>query len=151
MKPPAPPNPHAPIDMGYLLGTVGYSIRRAQLAVFQDIYRAFGDAGITLAQFSVLAVAADNPEITQSQLAAVLAVERPRIVPLIDALQARGLAQRLVCDQDRRNRRIVLTPEGRQLLRRLKRQFAQHEARLLKMLGQDKASLLASLHTLAQL
>ena len=70
-----------PVDMGYLEGTIGYTIRRAQLAVFQDIYREFGDTRITLTQFSVMAVAADNPEVTQAELAEVLAVERPRIVP----------------------------------------------------------------------
>ena len=109
-----------PVNMGYLESTVGYSIRRAQIAVFQDIYAAFDDKAITLTQFSVLAVVADNPEITQSELAAALAVERPRIVPLLNALEQRNLAQRVVCEDDKRNRRIVLTPQGRALLKDLK-------------------------------
>ena len=48
------------IDMRYLEGTIGYSIRRAQIAVFQNIYRAFGDQAVTLVQFSVMAVPADT-------------------------------------------------------------------------------------------
>ena len=72
--------------MRYLEGTIGYTIRRAQMAVFHDIYREFQDVGIgiTLTQFSVMAVAADNPEVTQTELAEVLAVERPRIVPILN-------------------------------------------------------------------
>jgi enoyl-CoA hydratase len=101
--------------MRYLEGTIGYTIRRAQMAVFQDIYREFQTVGIriTLTQFSVMAVAADNPEVTQAELAEVLAVERPRIVPILNQLERMGLARRLVCDIDRRNRRIVLTAEGK--------------------------------------
>jgi len=137
--------------MGYLEGTIGYTIRRAQLAVFQDIYREFGDTRITLTQFSVMAVAADNPEVTQAELAEVLAVERPRIVPILNALEARGLAKRLVCDIDRRNRRIVLTVEGLALLQDLKRRFAVHEARLDQMLGVSKPAMLLALQELGGL
>ncbi len=140
-----------PVDMGYLEGTIGYTIRRAQLAVFQDIYREFGDTRITLTQFSVMAVAADNPEVTQAELAEVLAVERPRIVPILNALEARGLAKRLVCDIDRRNRRIVLTVEGLALLQDLKRRFAVHEARLDQMLGVSKRAMLLALQELGGL
>ena len=132
--------------MRYLEGTIGYTIRRAQLAVFQDIYREFDDTGITLTQFSVMAVAADNPEVTQAELAEVLAVERPRIVPVLNALEARGLAKRRICDLDRRSRRIALTADGLNLLQELKRRFARHEARLEQLLGTGKGTLLSTLH-----
>ncbi len=131
--------------MGYLEATIGYTIRRAQLAVFEDIYREFGDLGITLTQFSVMAVAADNPQVTQAELAEVLAVERPRIVPIVNALEARGLAKRLICDLDRRNRRIVLTADGLNLLLDLKRRFARHQSRLERLLGAGKGALLSTL------
>ena len=88
-----------------------------------------------------MAVAADNPEVTQAELAEVLAVERPRIVPILNALEARGLAKRLVCDVDRHNRRIVLTVEGLALLQDLKCCFAVHEARLDQMLDISKRRL----------
>lgn len=147
-EPAQPPSGRsASVDMRYLEGTLGYTLRRAQMAVFQDIYRAFGEmgAGITLTQFSVMAVAADNPEITQTELAEVLAVERPRIVPILNQLEGRGLALRLVCEVDRRNRRIVLTEEGAGLLSELKRRFALHEMRVAQVLGADSSTLLHAL------
>lgn len=136
------------IDMSYLEGTVGYSIRRAQMAVFQSIYDAFDEKAVTLVQFSVMAVTADNPEITQAELAEVLAVERPRIVPLLNRLEELGLARRLVCKADKRNRRIVLTPKGHRTLAELKRRFAIHEQQLDALLGADKAQLLSMLYRL---
>ena len=98
-----------------------------------------------------MAVAADNPEVTQSEMAKVLAVERLRIVPVLTALEARGLANRLVCDIDSRNRRIVLTVEGLALLQDLKRRFALHEARLDQMLGVSKPAMLLALQELGGL
>jgi DNA-binding MarR family transcriptional regulator len=139
------------IDMRYLLGTVGYSIRRAQMAVFQDIYASFGDKAVTLVQFSVMAVAADNPGITQWELAEVLAVERPRMVPVLNQLEALGLAERKVCEHDRRIRRITLTAKGRHLLKELKQRFAAHEERLARKLGGQPSSLLDTLHRLGDL
>lgn len=133
---------HVPgtLDLSWLEGTIGYSIRRAQLAVFRDIYRAFDDAAITLAQFSILAVAADNPGVNQADLALALGVERPRIVPLIDALAARGLAVRVSPPSDGRRRQIYLTPEGEALLAVLKRRFAKHQRHLVDLLGVDEAA-----------
>ena len=100
---------------------------------------------------SVMAVAADNPEVTQAELAEVLAVERPRIVPILNALEARGLAKRLVCDVDRHNRRIVLTVEGLAPLQDLKCCFAVHEARLDQMLDVSKRAMLLALQELGGL
>ena len=136
--------------MSYLEGTIGYSIRRAQMTVFHSIYEAFDDRQVTLVQFSVMAVTADNPEITQSQLAEVLAVERPRIVPVLNALEERGLAQRLVCEADKRNRRIVLTAKGQAFLADLKARFAKHERQLDALLGGEKTQLLRTLHRLSE-
>jgi hypothetical protein len=85
---------------------------------------------------------ADNPEITQAELAQVLAVERSRIVPILNKLEELRLAQRLVCDADKRNRRIVLTPKRHKLLAELKRRFA---------MGGDKDRLLAMLRKVSTL
>jgi hypothetical protein len=92
------------LDLSYLESTIGYAIRRAQLLIFADIYRVFGQDAVTTAQFSVLAVVADNPGANQSDLALALGVERPRMVPLIDALEGRGLLVRIPSVADRRHR-----------------------------------------------
>ncbi|MBV9066923.1 MAG: MarR family transcriptional regulator, partial [Methylobacteriaceae bacterium] len=108
------------VDMSYLEGTIGYAIRRAQLAVFSDIFRSFGEYRVTTAEFSVLAVTADNPGINQADLATALGVERPRMVPIINKLERRGLARRAIDARDGRARRIYLTRSGSDLLGILK-------------------------------
>lgn len=127
------------LDLSYLEGTLGYSIRRAQMAVFQDIFQSFGELAVTTVQFSVLAVVADNPGTNQAELALALGVERPRIVPILDALEARGLAIREPSPHDRRHRLIYLTGEGQALLQQLKKRFAVHQQRMLDRLGEESA------------
>jgi DNA-binding MarR family transcriptional regulator len=122
------------LDLSYLESTIGYSIRRAQIAVFQDIYESFGELSITAVQFSVLAVVADNPGTNQADLAHALGVERPRMVPILDALETRGLAIRKAATSDRRHRLLFLTPEGEALLKELKKRFAVHQERMLRRL-----------------
>jgi DNA-binding MarR family transcriptional regulator len=137
--------------MSYLEGTIGYAIRRAQMAVFADIFRAFGDHRVTTAEFSVLAVAADNPGINQADLATALGVERPRMVPIINNLEERGLARRVVDGRDGRARRIHLTRSGEELLRILKARFAEHQKRMLARLETDSsARILSELWRLAR-
>jgi DNA-binding MarR family transcriptional regulator len=130
--------------MSYLEGTIGYAVRRAQIAVFADIFRSFGDLRVTTAEFSVLAVAADNPGINQADLASALGVERPRMVPIINKLEKRGLAKRLVDSRDGRARRIYLTRSGKNLLKVLKTKFAEHQGRMLLRLQTDSSSKLLS-------
>jgi DNA-binding MarR family transcriptional regulator len=136
--------------MSYLEGTIGYAIRRAQIAVFDDIFRAFGERRITTAEFSVLAIVADNPGINQADLALALGVERPRMVPIINRLEENGLASRVGDGRDRRTRRIHLTQSGRKLLEVLKTRFVEHQKRMLSRLGVDSADrILSDLRKLA--
>jgi DNA-binding MarR family transcriptional regulator len=132
--------PSQSTDMSYLEGTIGYAIRRAQMAVFQDIYRSFGEHQITTVEFSVLAVVADNPGINQADLALALSVERPRMVPIINKLEERGLAIRIMLPDDGRVRLIQLTKQGHKLLLILKRRFVEHQDRMLALLGTNDAS-----------
>jgi DNA-binding MarR family transcriptional regulator len=93
--------------------------------------------------------ASGRPGVTQSELAQVLAVERPRIVPILNRLEKLGFAKRVVSEDDKRNRQIVLTASGAARLRELKRRFAAHERELDELLGKRKAGLLNALHRLS--
>src|SRR5690348_16351341 len=64
--------PKTHVDLGQLPGLIGYVLRRAQLAVFQDFFAAFAPHNIRPAQFSVLTVIDRNPGLTQSQVAGAL-------------------------------------------------------------------------------
>jgi DNA-binding MarR family transcriptional regulator len=123
------------IDLDVLTSHLGYSLRRAQVWVFQDFIKTLSVIDIRPAQYSVLAVIGANPGLSQAELSDRLAIERARLVHMLDHLQRRGLTERLPSPTDRRTHALQLTKEGQKLLKRAKALAARHEARLAEKLG----------------
>jgi DNA-binding MarR family transcriptional regulator len=128
-------NGRKPLDLGVLDGHLGYFLRRAQVAVFQDFIRTLAEIDIRPAQYSVLIVIGANTGLSQSDVAQTLGIERARLVRLLDRLERRGLTRRLPSRIDRRSHVLKLTPAGQRVLKRAKALAAVHEARLLERLG----------------
>jgi DNA-binding MarR family transcriptional regulator len=121
--------------LGPLAGLVGYALRRAQLAVFDDAIRSFADLDLRPAQFSVLAVVGHRPGLKQSEVAATLGIQRANFVALLDRLERRGLARRTPALNDRRCHALHLTAEGERVLALASARVAAIEARLDERLG----------------
>ncbi len=133
------------VDIGALTCLIGYMLRRAQIAVFQDVFRAFAEVGIRPAQFSVLTVIAHNPGRTQSQVAAALGIKRTNFVALIDSLERRGLAERRPAPSDRRSHALHLTEAGRAIVRRLNRMVDRLETGMIRRIGRNRRAVLLDL------
>jgi DNA-binding MarR family transcriptional regulator len=139
------------IDLGPLPDLIGYVLRRAQLAVFQDFFTAFAPFDIRPAQFSVLTAIERNPGLTQSQVAEALGIKRTNFVGMLDALEARGLTERRPAARDKRSYALYLTAEGAALMRRLKPVLKAHETRMIAKVGEDRrAALIALLQEIAE-
>lgn len=82
-------------------------------------------AGITRAQFAVLAILARNEGLTQVALAEQLEITPITLARLIDRLEAEGWVERRHDPDDRRAHRLFLRREGREVLERV-RPLAQH-------------------------
>ena len=140
----------ADVDLGPLPRLLGYALRRAQLAVFQDFHRVFAEVDIRPAQFSVLTVLRHTPGLRQSQVSEALGIKRTNFVALFDTLEARGLARRERVADDRRAFALYLTEEGAGLLGRMQALLAAHEKHFIDRIGADgRETLLALLHRLS--
>lgn len=139
----------AVIDFGPLDDTVGYVLRRAQMAVFQDFYCSFDAYELRPAQYSALTLIERNPGISQGQLAQALAIKKANFVTTIAALESRGLAKRVVPDSDRRQYALFLTEEGARLMPQLHSVAAAHDARVTSRLDdQQRKALIEGLRAL---
>jgi DNA-binding MarR family transcriptional regulator len=125
----------AAAELGPLGDMVGYALRRAQLAVFDEAIKAFAKLDLRPAQYCVLALLGHRPGMKQSEVAAALGIQRANFVTLLDGLESRGLAQRSAIPNDRRSYALHLTPDGERLLRRANALVATLEARLDAKLG----------------
>ncbi|MCE1236143.1 MAG: MarR family transcriptional regulator [Hyphomicrobiales bacterium] len=139
------------LDLSGLTGVVGYRLRRAQLAVFEDFNRRFQRFDLKPAQYSALLVIGDNPGRKQSEIAAALGIQRPNFVAMLDELERRGLAERTRSTTDRRSHAVVLTEHGRRLLAEARAEQAQQETDLGDLLGPGgRDALVSLLHRLTQ-
>src|SRR6201988_5541373 len=141
-----------PLQMGGLSELLGYSLKRAQLKVFEDFLRCVAPLQLTPAQFSVLLLIEKNPGRNQTEIAATLGILRPNFVAMLDGLESRDLCTRIRSASDRRSHMLALTDKGRAVLARAKKLVAsKHEARLNELLGPaNRAALVAMLTKIAQ-
>ena len=130
---------------------LGYSLKRAQLKVFEDFLRCVAPLQLTPAQFSVLLLLDKNPGRNQTEIANTLGILRPNFVAMLDGLESRDLCARMRSTNDRRSHILVLTDKGRAVLARAKKLVAtKHEARLNELLGPaNRAALLGMLAKIA--
>mgnify|MGYP000415025682 CR=1 FL=1 len=140
------------IGLGLLDDAVGYLLRRAQMAVFEDFARRFAALELTPAQFSALLAIRENPGRRQSDIAAALGVQRPNFVALMDGLEKRGLAERVRSGEDRRANALQLTGEGAALLARALAAQAEQEQAIRDLIGEaERRKLIETLERLSRL
>jgi DNA-binding MarR family transcriptional regulator len=141
----------AALQLGELSGFLGYSLKRAQLKVFEDFLRCVAPLQLTPAQFSVLLLLENNPGRNQTEVASTLGILRPNFVSMLDGLESRELCVRIRSANDRRSHILMLTDKGRNVLARARKLVARHETRLNAVLGPaNRAALLAMLDRIAR-
>ena len=80
----------------------------------------FAQWDLSPSQFNVLNIVAGEPDgVSQIELGRMLIMHRSNVTGLIDRLERRGLVQRKDARGDRRAYRIVATPAGGRLVRRI--------------------------------
>lgn len=100
--------------MTQLQNNAGYLIRRAHqtsVAMFMAQTRAAG-LDLTPVQYGVLATLIDRPGIDQATVAGLIGHDRATIGGVVFRLETRGYIERKVREDDRRARRLTLTPLG---------------------------------------
>ncbi len=151
MNTPPPANDDAAIDLGPLAAMLHHALRDAQAQVLEELQASFAVEDMRPLPFAILVVLGRNPGLRQIQVGFALGIQPTNLVPLIDGLEQRGLAERRVVPGDRRARGLFLTRLGAETLARLEARAAAHESRLAERLGPGgREQLLSLLRRLAQ-
>jgi len=109
------------LDYGVLDELLGYSLRRAQVAMFMAFQEATRGMGITPPRFTALVVIGANPGLSQTVLGNVLGIARSGAMLLATWFEAQGLVERRHRADDGRAWGLYLTPAGEALVQRVKR------------------------------
>jgi DNA-binding MarR family transcriptional regulator len=129
------PKSRAVADFGLLPNILGYHLRRAQAAVFQDFAATMNGANVTPGQFGVLALIEANAGLSQTRLAEILGIDRSTLVAVIDKLEDQGLVERAARPNDRRSHALKLSREGQTRFETLAKLVKKHEARIARQLS----------------
>jgi DNA-binding MarR family transcriptional regulator len=155
------PSPHRPrvlapiarvpgLDYGVLDELLGYTLRRAQVAMFLAFHAATRGQDITPPRFTALVIVAANPGIGQSALGLVLGIARSGAMMLTDWMEERGLVERRRRPNDGRAWGVHLTPRGEKVLAAMKRRVAAEDRRRAAVLSAaERRELLRLLEKLA--
>ena len=115
------------LDYGVLDELLGYSLRRAQVAMFMAFHDATRGMQITPPRFTALVVIGANPGLSQTLLGNVLGIARSGAMLLADWLEDRGLVERRHRPDDGRSWGLYLTRRGEGLVERMKRRVTRFD------------------------
>jgi DNA-binding MarR family transcriptional regulator len=109
-----------------------YRLSVAANAVSRRIARAYEDRfGLTIAQWRLLAVLADEGPLTQQSLCGRTIMDKVTVMRAARELVRRRLLRRLPNPADGRSHRLVLSRTGRHIYRQIVLLALEHQARLL--------------------
>jgi len=127
------------LDTSAVSQSVTHQLRRAHSHFTHRFQLHFSNLNLRPAEFSILALIAQNPGRKQSEIADALGIQRANLVVLMNELETRRLTERRVAPNDRRSYAIHLTPAGESLLADAWRAEADFEADCLERLGGTRA------------
>jgi DNA-binding MarR family transcriptional regulator len=127
----------------------GFLIRRMHqihLALFAEECSVFD---ITPVQYSIMTVAAAQPDLDQAQLAYEVGVDRATLANVVARLESKGLIRRRPLHSDKRVKLVALSPRGSALLEKMLAAVERAHDRTIEALSrEDQTKLMALLSKL---
>ncbi len=136
---------HMPRPPKELLATSTFLLKRLGFAAKYRSQDAFEGTGLTAFHYGVLALLEEDPAETQAVIADALGYDRSHLVRLLDELEERDLVVRQRDPGDRRRHVVTLTPDGREMLGRMRAIVREMNDEFLSPLDADQQ---AQLHAL---
>lgn len=128
---------------------VGYQLRRASVAMLDDLAAALADLDLRPTGASILLLVGANPGITQSAIGRILEIERANMAPQAAMLTSRDFVARSASDG--RSQGLRLTAAGKAVVTKVRARIAAHEQRFVAGFSDaEKASLLRALKSVWQ-
>lgn len=123
---------------GSLNEYTGFLLRKVSLASFSGFASVCEQHGLHPMHFGMLTILGAEGPISQRTLSERTGVDTSTMVQRMDALEAHGLVKRSRSAEDRRSYEIELTPEGRTMLRRLRKEARSHVERVFGALDEKE-------------
>ena len=138
-------------DRERLGNRIGYELKRAQHALRLGMDEALKPLGVTTPQYAAMSVLAEEPGLSNAQLARRSFVTPQTMNQILSRLEALGLAERWAHPEHGRVLQAYLTEEGERLLEGCHRRIAVVEERMVSAISEeDRLRLLEALRGCAE-
>lgn len=117
--------PKTPATSGFLEDLLPYLLQRASFLITREFHRTLALNQVSVSRWRLLAWLSEHQPFSVGELSEQLMLRQPTVTKLVNDAVADGLVRKQVAAQDRRRLEISLTPTGRKLVTRLKRE-ARH-------------------------
>ena len=117
-------------DYGVLRELVGYTLRRAQIRIYQDFLAIMEPWSITPPRFSAMVLIRHNARMKLTDLARAMGIARSGAVEVVNSLEKLGYVRRCSSPTDRRAFALELTNKGNQVLDKAIALVCEHDARI---------------------
>ena len=138
-----------PVQLGPLTDAVGFYLRLAQEASFQDFHDRGRHLRLRPGRFAALVIVSENPGISQAALSRAVGRDTSSLTPMLDELERRDLIRRERVPENRRSYALSLTPKGHKWLAKLMDPMRLHERALDRIIGDDRTVFLRVLKRIA--
>lgn len=126
------------LAIGQLDALIGFHLRLASSAIYQDFMNEMNELALTPKQFSVLELIAANPGVSQIDIAGRLGMDRATMMALTNRLESRGFVERAPSRIDRRRQELRMTPSGKDVLIEARKRISEHERRFLERFSPEE-------------
>jgi DNA-binding MarR family transcriptional regulator len=133
---------------GCFAGNLAWLLYRAHWALAAELAAALEPLGVSARGFHVLQAALSG-EHTQTELAAMVGLDKTTMVGAVDELERAGLAERRLSPEDRRARMVDVTAAGRRKVAEAEKVKQRVQAEVLEELSAREGE--ALMHALSKL
>jgi len=103
-----------------LISSPVFLLKRLGFKAKELHFDAYSEAGIHPYHYAVLATLAEGERDTQGAIADALDYDRGQLVGILDELEERGLVERRRDPDDRRRQVVLMTPDGKKALTKMR-------------------------------
>ena len=114
-----------------------FNLRRAARLVTQKYDKVLKQAGLTANQFSILVTAYTQDGLGMLKLAKILGMERTTLTRNVAILDRLGFVQ-IISGRDKRERRIVITPKGKDTMQHALPFWQKAQEEIVALIGEEK-------------
>jgi len=125
---------------------LGYRLRRASMAMMNDLIEALRPLDLSVGEASFLILVGTNPGCRQSDVGRALAIKRANLTPLVSRMKARGLV--VDAPIDGRSLSLTLTEKGRALQDETMARVTASNQKFRRLLPIEEKALLGALEVL---